>query len=93
MGLTTRRCYRGRRSGCGVIALGLVAVAMCGALPAHADPDTDFANQLHSYGIYGPRDYNAWLAKIVCWQFLAGAVDTYCPQEQGALTAMASASH
>jgi hypothetical protein len=33
---------------------------------AHADVDTDFANELHSYGIYGPKDFNAWLAKITC---------------------------
>jgi Protein of unknown function (DUF732) len=33
---------------------------------AHADVDTDFANELHGYGIYGPKDYNAWLAKITC---------------------------
>ena len=26
---------------------------------AHADVDTNFANQLHGYGIYGPRDYDA----------------------------------
>jgi hypothetical protein len=44
----------------------IVAVAIALAAPAHADNDTDFANQLHTYGIYGPRDYNAWLAKIVC---------------------------
>ncbi|MCV7230018.1 DUF732 domain-containing protein, partial [Mycolicibacterium komossense] len=31
---------------------------------AQADPDTDFANDLHSFGIYGPRDYNAWIGKI-----------------------------
>jgi hypothetical protein len=36
------------------------------AAPAHAYIDTDFANQLHVYGIYGPRDYNAWLGKITC---------------------------
>ncbi len=36
------------------------------AAPAHADVDTDFANRLHAYGIYGPRDENAWLAKITC---------------------------
>jgi hypothetical protein len=24
------------------------------AASAHADPDADFANQLHGYGIYGP---------------------------------------
>jgi hypothetical protein len=33
---------------------------------AHADPDTDFANELHTYGIYGPKDYNAWIGKIAC---------------------------
>jgi Protein of unknown function (DUF732) len=36
------------------------------AAPALADPDTDFANQLHGQGIYGPLDYNAWLGKITC---------------------------
>jgi hypothetical protein len=45
-------------------AIAVVAIALAG--PAHADDDTDFANQLHTYGIYGPRDYNAWLGKIVC---------------------------
>jgi hypothetical protein len=44
----------------------IVAVAIALAAPAHADGDTDFANHLHAYGIYGPRDYNAWLGKIVC---------------------------
>ena len=33
---------------------------------AHADVDTDFANELHGFGIYGPKDYNAWPAKITC---------------------------
>ena len=41
-----------------------MAIAL--AAPARADDDTDFANQLHTYGIYGPRDYNEWLGKIVC---------------------------
>jgi hypothetical protein len=90
------------------------------AAPAHADVDTDFANQLHVYGIYGQRDYNAWLAKITCqrlgngvdtnaeksavflshnlqqgtttgqtWQFLAAAIDTYCPEQQPVLAAVA----
>lgn len=49
-----------------------MAIAL--AAPAHADPDTDFANQLHGYGIYGPRDYNAWLGKITC-ERLAKGVD------------------
>jgi hypothetical protein len=42
------------------------AAALVVAVPAHADPDTDFADQLHGYGIYGQRDYNAWLGKITC---------------------------
>lgn len=52
------------------IRLASIATAAVSALlfsaPAHADPDTDFANQLHTYGIYGPKDYNAWIAKIAC---------------------------
>jgi hypothetical protein len=44
----------------------LVAAALAVAAPAHADVDTDFANQLHTLGIYGPKDYNAWLGKITC---------------------------
>jgi Protein of unknown function (DUF732) len=50
----------------GMRLAAIVAVATALAAPAHADDDTDFANQLHTYGIYGPRDYNAWLGKIVC---------------------------
>lgn len=48
--------------------LAAIAAACSVALaaPAHADVDTDFANQLHGYGIYGPRDKNAWLGKITC---------------------------
>jgi Protein of unknown function (DUF732) len=42
------------------------AIALVFAAPAHADVDTDFANQLHTYGIYGQKDYNAWIGKITC---------------------------
>jgi hypothetical protein len=47
---------------------GLVSIAAAIALaaPAYADVDTDFANQLHAYGVYGPRDDNAWLGKSTC---------------------------
>jgi hypothetical protein len=46
------------------------------AAPAHAaDPDADFTNQLHGYGIYGPLDYNAWLGKITC-ERLHNGLDT-----------------
>jgi Protein of unknown function (DUF732) len=56
--------------------LATIAAAMVAlAAPAHADVDTDFADQLHTYGIYGQRDYNAWLAKITC-ERLGNGVDT-----------------
>jgi hypothetical protein len=50
-------------------ALTAIAVAvpmLAIATPAHADPDTDFQNELHIYGIYGEKDYNAWIGKIAC---------------------------
>jgi hypothetical protein len=54
----------------------MVTAAMVAlAASAHADPDTDFANQLHGYGIYGPFDYNAWLGKITC-ERLHNGLDT-----------------
>jgi hypothetical protein len=46
------------------VALALPALAV--AAPANADPDTDFYNELHTYGIYGEKDYNAWIGKIAC---------------------------
>jgi len=45
---------------------GFSAAAVVFASPAHADVDTDFANRLHTFGIYGQKDYNAWIAKITC---------------------------
>jgi hypothetical protein len=56
-------------------AVGTTAATIMLAVPARADVDTDFANQLHTYGIYGQRDYNAWLAKITCKR-LGNGVDT-----------------
>ncbi|MFZ0902988.1 MAG: DUF732 domain-containing protein [Mycobacterium sp.] len=59
-----------------VTVLVMVAAAMVAlAAPTHADPDTDFANQLHGQGIYGPLDYNAWLGKITC-ERLRNGLDT-----------------
>jgi hypothetical protein len=53
MNLTTRA----------VVAAASIAAAVNFAAPAYADPDTDFANQLHSYGIYGPATPRAmWYA-------------------------------
>lgn len=49
-----------------VATLGCTAVSILSASAAHADVDTDFTNRLHTYGVYGPKDYNAWLAKIAC---------------------------
>ena len=57
-----------------ISAVGAVAAAVAMAIPAHADPDTDFANELHTYGIYGPKDYNAWIGKITC-QRMANNID------------------
>ena len=54
------------------LATIVAAAAIALAVPAHADVDTDFANQLHTYGIYGPRDYNAWLGKISCYRLGRG---------------------
>ena len=48
------------------VAAAMTAAAVALTPSAHADGDTDFANELHGYGIYGQRDYNAWLAKITC---------------------------
>lgn len=50
------------------IATAAVAVAAAVGLaaPASADPDIAFADQLHEFGIFGARDYNAWLGKIAC---------------------------
>ncbi|MCT7662067.1 DUF732 domain-containing protein [Mycobacterium deserti] len=50
------------------VAAGIAAAAVALALaaPAQADPDTDFTNELHTYGIYGQKDYNAWIGKIMC---------------------------
>ena len=50
------------------LMVGIVAAtaALVFAAPAQADRDTDFTNELHIYGIYGQKDYNAWIAKITC---------------------------
>ena len=54
------------------LATIVAALAIASAAPAHADVDTDFANQLHTFGIYGQRDYNAWLGKIACYRLGRG---------------------
>jgi hypothetical protein len=42
------------------------ALALSLAPAASADPDEAFAEQLHSYGIYGQKDFNAWIGKLMC---------------------------
>src|SRR6478736_1699482 len=54
------------------IAAAAIAPALLFAAPAHADPDTDFAAELHTYGIYGGKDYNAWIGKITCKRLYNG---------------------
>ena len=56
----------GRVAAAALAATWATAAAIVVAGPAHADPDIDFADQLHGFGIYGARDYNAWLGKITC---------------------------
>ena len=49
------------------IATGLLLAAPAQADPAYdRDPDTNFAHELHTYGIYGQKDFNAWIGKLVC---------------------------
>jgi uncharacterized protein DUF732 len=56
------------------LAIVAIATAIGLAVPAHADTDTDFDSAIGRYGIYGPHDYNPWLAKIACRR-LGGGVD------------------
>ncbi|OBI78590.1 DUF732 domain-containing protein [Mycobacterium sp. E740] len=48
------------------VVVASAAAALMLAAPAQADPDTDFSNELHTYGIYGQKDYYAWMGKIAC---------------------------
>lgn len=62
-----------------VILATFGALALTLSAPANADTDTDFANELHTYGIYGQRDYNAWIGKIVCKRMRTG-LDANAPE-------------
>jgi Protein of unknown function (DUF732) len=59
-------------SGWALLGIMVVVASVAVAWPAHADPDTDFANELHTYGIYGQKDYNAWIGKITCKRLYNG---------------------
>lgn len=54
-----------------IIGAAAAAIALAGL--AHADDyDAIFMNTIHSFDIYGPQDYNAWLAKISCERLSRG---------------------
>jgi hypothetical protein len=55
-----------------IVGVAIAAAALLGAAPAQADVDTDFTNELHTYGIYGQKDYNAWIGKITCKRLYKG---------------------
>lgn len=55
-----------------LIGIATVIMSVAFAAPAAADPDTAFANELHLYGIYGQKDYNAWIGKIMCKRITTG---------------------
>ena len=55
------------------IVAAVAVLALAGAAPAHAVRDTDFAVQLHGFGSYGQRDFNAWLIKITSKRLSIGA--------------------
>jgi hypothetical protein len=46
-----------------IFGIGAVAAGLAFAAPAHADPDTDFTSDLHTHGISGQKDYNAWIGR------------------------------
>ena len=55
-----------KSSALAVVSGALIAACIGLAAPAQADPDSDFAKELHTYGIYGQKDFNAWIGKIAC---------------------------
>ena len=55
-----------------LVGIALAAAGLVLAAPAQADVDTDFTNELHIYGIYGQKDYNAWIGKITCKRLYKG---------------------
>jgi hypothetical protein len=48
------------------VGIAVIAAGLALAPAAHAEPGTDIANELQAYGIYGPKDYNAWIGKVTC---------------------------
>jgi hypothetical protein len=62
----TNHVSRRRRGMKATMVSGILSAAIALAAPVQADVDTDFANELHTFGIYSPIDYGAWLGKITC---------------------------
>jgi hypothetical protein len=61
-----------------ILGIGCLAAGLVFAAPAQADVDTDFNNELHTYGIYGQKDRNAWIGKLTCKRLRNGLdVDAY----------------
>lgn len=61
-----------RGSGRALLGTTVLVAGLAVAWPANADPDTDFADELHTHGIYGAKDYNAWIGKIACKRLSRG---------------------
>ena len=55
-----------------VTGVAVAAAAIALAPLAHADYDIDFKNTVNDFGVYGPQDQLAWLAKIECQRIERG---------------------
>jgi hypothetical protein len=53
------------------VAMAAAAIALAASAQAD-DYDAPFNAQLHTFGIYGPQDQTAWLAKITCERITRG---------------------
>jgi Protein of unknown function (DUF732) len=54
-------------------AAGLAVTAVALAAPAQADDyDYTFKSTVNSFGVYGPQDQLAWIAKISCDRIVRG---------------------
>ena len=69
----------------GVAAAAVSLGALGTAAPAAADPDTAFTNELNTYGIYGQKDYNAWIGKIACKRITMGTDPDLFAAQRGIL--------
>ena len=61
-----------------MLAAGAAVTAFVAAPVAQADRDEAFADRLHTFGVYGQKDFNAWIAKIMCKRLHRGVdADVY----------------